>query len=72
MASAVLFLGWNRPSGGREGPYSMVEVLAAEYPAIPLVHYGTRALVKPYVQGFEPDRVLGLTPLKKVSLSDAR
>jgi oligopeptide transport system substrate-binding protein len=48
------------------------ELLAAEYPAIPLVHYGIRALVKPYVQGFEPDRVVGLTPLKKISLSDAR
>ena len=48
------------------------ELLAAEYPAIPLVHYGIRALVKPYVQGFEPDRVLGLTPLKKISLVGAQ
>ena len=46
------------------------DILAAEYPAIPLFHYAARTLVKPYVQGYEPERVLGLTRLKLVRLND--
>ncbi|MCC6179189.1 MAG: peptide ABC transporter substrate-binding protein [Chloroflexi bacterium] len=45
-------------------------ILAAEYPSIPIFHYGVQTLVRPYVQGFEPERVLALVRLKNVSLGD--
>ena len=48
------------------------EILANEYPAIPIFHYGSRTLVRPYVRGFEPERVLSLVRLKRVSLVEAR
>ncbi len=47
-------------------------VLAAEYPSIPLFHYRLRTLVKRYVQHFEPQRVLGLVPLKRTRLERPR
>ena len=36
--------------------------MAQDYPHIPLFHYDIRSLVKPYLKGYEPARVLGLTP----------
>ena len=48
------------------------QILADEYPNIPVFHYSVRTLVKPYVQNFAPERVLGLTPLRNVSLSEQR
>src|SRR3712207_3085188 len=45
----------------REALYGQAEeILAREYPVIPVFHYEMRALVKPYVRNFEPERVLGL------------
>lgn len=48
------------------------EILGAEYPAIPVFHYGSRTLVRPYVHGFEPERVLSLVRLKRVRLDVER
>jgi oligopeptide transport system substrate-binding protein len=48
------------------------EVLAAEYPAIPIFYYGSRTLVRPYVRGFDPERVLSLVRLKRVRLDEER
>jgi oligopeptide transport system substrate-binding protein len=57
--------------GRRSSLYAQAEsILAGEYPAIPVFHYGTSALVKPYVKGFQPDRVMSTTPLRTMSLSD--
>jgi hypothetical protein len=39
---------------------------------IPVFHYEIRTLVRPYVQNFLPVRVLGLTPVNKITLSNAR
>jgi oligopeptide transport system substrate-binding protein len=46
------------------------EILAREYPAIPVFHYVTRTLVKPYVQGYQLARVLGVSPLGKISVME--
>src|SRR5689334_20793217 len=43
-------------------------IMAQDYPHIPLFHYEVRTLVKPYVQGYNPSRVLGLTPLRSMSI----
>jgi oligopeptide transport system substrate-binding protein len=48
------------------------QILAREYPAIPIFHHGLRTLVKPYVQNFEPNRILGLAPLRKIKLAEQR
>ncbi|MCC7369602.1 MAG: peptide ABC transporter substrate-binding protein [Chloroflexi bacterium] len=48
------------------------EILATEYPAIPIFYYGSRTLVRPYVVGFEPERLLSLVRLKRVRLDEAR
>ena len=57
----------------REAAYTRAEeILAKEYPEVPVFHYSIRTLVKPYVQGFDPERVLGITPLKKISLTEQR
>lgn len=48
------------------------EVLAVEYPAIPVFHYASRTVVRPYVRGFAPERVLSLVRLKRVTLDEAR
>jgi oligopeptide transport system substrate-binding protein len=48
------------------------EVLAAEYPAIPIFHYASRTLVQRYVHGFDPERVLSLVRLKRVRLDEER
>jgi oligopeptide transport system substrate-binding protein len=56
----------------RAGIYGQAEaIMAREYPHIPLFHYDVRSLVKPYVRGYAPSRVLGITPLRTMSL-DAR
>jgi oligopeptide transport system substrate-binding protein len=47
-------------------------ILADDYPDIPIFHYGSRTLVRPYVRGFEPERVLSLVRLKRVRLDDER
>ena len=55
----------------REQLYAQAEqVLAREYPYIPMFHYGIQALVKPYVENFQPRRILGITPLHRVRLAD--
>ena len=46
------------------------EVLASEYPAIPVFHYASRTLVRRYVRGFDPERVLSLVRLKRVSVDE--
>jgi oligopeptide transport system substrate-binding protein len=48
------------------------EILASEYPAIPIFHYGSRTLVRPHVIGFEPERTLSLVRFKRVRLDEAR
>jgi oligopeptide transport system substrate-binding protein len=48
------------------------EILADDYPDIPIFQYGSRTLVRPYVHGFEPERVLSLVRLKRVHLDDDR
>ncbi len=48
------------------------EILAAEYPSIPIFHYASRTHVRPYVRGFEPERVLSLVRLKRVRLDEER
>jgi oligopeptide transport system substrate-binding protein len=48
------------------------EILGKEYPAIPVFHYGSRTVVRPYVHGFEPERVLSLVRLKRVRLDEQR
>ena len=48
------------------------EILATDYPAIPIFYYGSRTLVRPYVSGFEPERLLSLVRLKRVRLDEAR
>ena len=59
--------------GTRESLYGQAEeILAREYPAIPILHFASRALVKPYVQGYLPERVLGVTPLRRMVLADPR
>jgi oligopeptide transport system substrate-binding protein len=53
----------------REQIYGQAEeVLAKGYPAIPVFHYAGRTLVKPYVTGFEPSRVIGIVPLRTVAI----
>jgi len=54
----------------REQLYGQAEeVLARGYPAIPVFHYGGRTLVKSYVTGFAPTRVLGLVPLRAIAIN---
>jgi oligopeptide transport system substrate-binding protein len=48
------------------------EILAAEYPSIPVFHYASRTLVRTYVTGFEPERLLSLVRLKRVRLDEVR
>jgi oligopeptide transport system substrate-binding protein len=54
----------------RASLYGQAEALMAQdYPYIPLFHYSIGSLVKPYLQGYTPSRVLGLTPLRTMSVS---
>ena len=48
------------------------EILATEYPSIPIFYYASRTLVRPYVTGFEPERLLSLVRLKRVRLDEVR
>lgn len=51
----------------REQLYAQAEaILAQEYPVIPLWHPTTRLLLKPYIQGYQPSRLLGFTPLRNI------
>jgi oligopeptide transport system substrate-binding protein len=43
-------------------------LMAQDYPHIPLWHDEIRSLVKPYLKGYVPARVLGLTPLRTMSV----
>jgi oligopeptide transport system substrate-binding protein len=43
--------------------------MAQDYPHIPLWHDEIRSLVKPYLRGYVPARVLGLTPLRSMSVA---
>jgi oligopeptide transport system substrate-binding protein len=57
----------------RQSLYEQAEqILASESPELPVYHYKIRSLVQPYVKNFLPERVLGVTPLKKIELTDAR
>lgn len=44
-------------------------VMAQDYPHVPLWHDEIRSLVKPYLRGYVPARVLGLTPLRTMSVA---
>ena len=44
------------------------QVMAQDYPHVPIYHDEIRSLVKPYLRGYVPARVLGLTPLRVMSL----
>jgi oligopeptide transport system substrate-binding protein len=44
------------------------QIMAREYPHIPIFHFEIESLVKPYLKGYDPARVLGLTPLRTMSL----
>jgi oligopeptide transport system substrate-binding protein len=44
------------------------QVLADSYPSIPLYYAGGRTLVKPYVHGLEPSRLLGILPLETITV----
>ncbi len=49
--------------------YAQAEkILAEEYPAIPVYHYGARHLVKPWVKNWTISRVLGFAPLRDVQI----
>jgi oligopeptide transport system substrate-binding protein len=64
---------WTLDRAARANLYNQAdEVLASEYPSIPIFHYGSRTLVRPYVRGFEPERVLSLVRFKRVRLDEAR
>ncbi|MGE3272345.1 MAG: peptide ABC transporter substrate-binding protein [Chloroflexota bacterium] len=53
----------------RAAQYQQADMLMAQdYPHIPLFHYEIRSLIKPYLKGYDPARVLGLTPLRTMSL----
>ena len=55
----------------REAMYRQAEeILAKEYPAIPTFHYNIRTLVKPNIQGYDIGRVLGISPLRTVSVAE--
>jgi len=57
--------------GRRASLYEQADqILAEAYPDIPIFQYGSRTLVRPYVSGFEPERVLSLVRLKRVRLAD--
>ena len=57
----------------RTSLYNQAEtILAQDYPHIPLFHEEVRSLVKPYLQGYNPSRVLGLAPLRTMRLSGGR
>jgi len=57
----------------RASLYQQAEaVMAQDYPHIPIYHFEIRSLVKPYLQGYNPSRVLGLTPLRTMSISAGR
>jgi oligopeptide transport system substrate-binding protein len=44
------------------------QILAQDYPVIPLWHDEIRSLVKPYLKGYVPARILGVTPLRSMSV----
>ncbi|MER3449702.1 MAG: peptide ABC transporter substrate-binding protein [Chloroflexota bacterium] len=49
--------------------YAQAEkILADEYPAIPVYHYGARHLVKPWVKNWTISRILGFAPLRDVQI----
>ena len=53
----------------RTALYSQADqAMAQDYPHIPLWHDEIRSLVKPYLKGYVPARVLGLTPLRTMSV----
>jgi oligopeptide transport system substrate-binding protein len=44
------------------------QIMAQDYPHIPIFHYEIESLVRPYLKGYDPARVLGLTPLRTMSV----
>ena len=53
----------------RAGLYEEAEkILADEYPSIPLYHYRGQTLVRSYVKGFTPSRMLGVLPLSVMTV----
>ncbi len=55
--------------GLRQQLYGQAErILADEYPYIPLYHYRGQTLVRSYVKGLEPSRMLGVLPLATMTV----
>ena len=48
------------------------EILAKELPFIPIYYYAGQRLVKPYVQGYNPGRVLDMVYFKNVKILERR
>ena len=44
------------------------QIMAQDYPHIPIFHFEIESLVRPYLKGYDPARVLGLTPLRSMSV----
>ena len=56
-------------SARREALYAQAEqILAADYPLIPLNHNAGRTLARPYVKGLQPSRAGGFLPLETMSI----
>ncbi len=56
----------------REQLYGQAEqILADQYPMIPLYHYYYEVLAHSYVQGMQPNRVQGVLPLASMSVDQA-
>jgi oligopeptide transport system substrate-binding protein len=64
-----------RAAAGERDPDKRVQmygqaeaILAAEYPNIPIAHYGGQTLTRGYVHGMAPTRVLGIVPLETMTV----
>jgi oligopeptide transport system substrate-binding protein len=59
----------DRDPASRVAKYAQAEqILANEYPNIPLFHYAGATLVRPYVHGMNPSRVLAVVPLETMTV----
>jgi oligopeptide transport system substrate-binding protein len=56
-------------TAGRAALYTQADqIMAQEYPHVPIYHEEVRSLVKPYLKGYVPGRVPAVTPLRAMSL----
>ena len=46
----------------------MDALVSSEYPVIPLYHHQGQLLMKPYVQGLTPRRLMGFTPWESLGV----